>query len=96
MDSLQPFIVALLVPGCALYAAWKLMPAAARRAFAAALLRVPGLPAPFAAALRLRANAATGCGCDGCDHAERTPAATAVAPGNALQPITFHRRPPPR
>ena len=96
MHSLQPLIVALLVPGCALYAAWKLMPAAARRAFAGALLRVPGLPAPFAAALRLRAHAATGCGCDGCDHAERTPAAKAAAPRATIQPITFHRRPPPR
>ena len=86
MHSMQTFIVALLVPACTLYAAWKLMPAAARRGLATVALRVPHLPARVEARLRRSAQAASGCGCDGCDHAEKKPAATAT------RPITFHPR----
>jgi hypothetical protein len=95
--ALQPMIVALLVPVCALYAAWKLMPAAARRPIALALLRVPHLPRSLDATLRRAAKASSGCGCDGCDQAEKKPAAAAGAPGPSgtagiAQPITFHPR----
>ena len=88
MDTLQNLIVALLVPSCAGYAAWKLMPSAARRALAAAMLRMGDLPRPIAARLRRAAQASAGCGCDGCDHAPKTPAAKMPGP----QPIRFHRR----
>ena len=91
MHSLQTLIVALLVPGCALYAAWKLMPAGARRSLAMSLLRLPHLPTPLAARLQRQAQAASGCGCDGCDHADKRPA----APRSAVQTIVFQRRPRP-
>jgi hypothetical protein len=84
MPSLQLLIVALLVPGCVVYAAWRLMPSAGRRALAAHLLRLPRLPRRLESTLRrAAAQAASGCGCDGCDHAEPMP---------AQQPITFHPR----
>ena len=86
---MQTWIVALLVPLCALYAAWKLMPSVARRSLARAMLRMPHLPRPLDAALHRAAKAATGCGCDGCDHGGTRPAAS-VAPA---QTITFHSRP---
>ena len=82
---LQSMIVALLVLGCTAYAAWKLMPAAAQRALAAAMLRLP-LPAALAAWCRQAAQAPSGCGCSGCDHATIKP-----RPGTA-QAITFHPR----
>ena len=88
--NIQSGVVALIVGACLLYAVWTLMPAAARRALAGALLRLP-LPAPLAARLMKTANAASGCGCDGCD---RAPVATAAAaPKRAEQPIRFHPRP---
>ena len=83
---MQVLIVALLVIGCATYAAWTLMPAAARRAIASMLLKLP-LPEPFAAKMRRAATASSGCGCEGCDHA---PAKTAPP---APQVVTFHPRP---
>ena len=92
MISLQALVVALLVPLAALYAAWKLMPATARRALATVLLRWPQLPAPVVARLRRHASAANGCGCDGCDRAEPRAGAPKTAPP-AVQPITFHPRP---
>ena len=91
MHSLQTLIVALLVPGCAVYAAWKLMPGGARRALAASLLRLPHLPTPITARLHRHAKATSGCGCDGCDHADKRQA----APRSAVQPIVFQRRPRP-
>jgi hypothetical protein len=86
---MQTLIVALLVVGCATYAAWTLMPAAARRAIAWSLLRLP-LPAAFAAKMRKATTASSGCGCDGCDHA---PAKAAKAAPRAPQVVTFHPRP---
>ena len=86
----QSWTVALLVIGSAAYAAWTLMPAAARRALARATLRLP-LPDALAARLRRAAQGTSGCGCAGCDHA-------AVKPGDGdgkvipAQPITFHPR----
>ena len=82
---IQTLIVAALVLGCALYATWTLMPAAARRGLAQRLLRMP-LPAAVAARLRRHATSSGGCACDGCDHA--APPREASQP----QPIRLHRR----
>ncbi|MBC7484459.1 MAG: hypothetical protein H7337_21715 [Rhizobacter sp.] len=84
---LQSIAAALLVLGCSLYAAWTLMPSAARRVLAMALLRWP-LPEVLAARLRQSAQAASGCGCDGCDRAAPKP------PAASVQKITFHPRAP--
>jgi hypothetical protein len=88
---LQSWIVALLVIGCTAYAAWTLMPAAARRALAQAMLRLP-LPDALATRLRRAAQATSGCGCAGCDHAAVKPGdgQSEVMPGQ--QPMTFHLR----
>jgi hypothetical protein len=88
--SMQGLIVALLVLGCTCYAAWKLMPSVARRSLAAALLRIPHLPAAVQAGLHKNATATSGCGCDGCDHAGPQKPASKTA--GAGQPITFHPR----
>ena len=87
---LQDLIVALLVLGCASYAAWTLMPAAARRTLAGALLKLP-LPAGFERKMRLATVATSGCGCDSCDHAPAAVAAKAAA--QQPQVINFHPRP---
>ena len=84
---MQALIVALLVGGCSVYAAWSLMPAAARRAIATSLLKLP-LPNAFATKMRQAATASSGCGCDSCDHAP------AKAAPKATQVVTFHPRPP--
>jgi len=85
---LQSLIVALLVAACCVYVAWSLLPAAARRAVAVAMLRVP-LPAGAARFMRKHAvaSAAGGCACEGCEHA----GAAVKAP--AEQPVIFQRRP---
>ena len=88
---MQAWIVALLVVGCSVYAAWALMPAAARRAIASMLLKLPlPLPLPNAIAQRMRkaATVSSGCGCDGCDSAPTK------AASKATQVVTFHPRPP--
>lgn len=81
----QMAVVLAVVAGCALYAGWALMPAAARRWMARALLRwpLPGFMAQFFRKAAQRAGSA--CGCDGCD----------VPPAAAPQehPIRIHRRP---
>ena len=84
---MQTLIVALLVAGCFVYAAWTLMPAAARRAIALSLLKLP-LPGVFAQKLRKATTASSGCGCDGCDHAP----AKAAAPKQREQVVTFQPR----
>ena len=86
---MQALIVTLLVVGCSVYAAWKLMPAVARRGIASALLKLP-LPAAFAVRMQKAATVASGCGCDGCDSA----APKAAAPKTGPQVMTFHPRPP--
>jgi hypothetical protein len=86
---MQTSIVALLVFGCAVYAAWTLMPAVARRALATALLKLP-LPKALAGRLRRAATTFAACGCDGCDHA---PAKAVPA---APQVVRFHPRVRPR
>jgi len=86
----QTIVVALLVAGCAVYAAWALMPAAARRGVAVALLKrpLPGLAARF---LRRHAESASGCGCDGCDRNVAAPPAAARPPAQGA-PLVFHPR----
>ena len=83
--SAQALVVTVLVLGCSGYAAWTLMPSAARRAIARQLLRLP-LHKSLTRPLRRAMQAPSGCGCDGCDHA---PAKT---PQAVVQPITFQRR----
>ena len=87
---LQSMIVAVLVIGCAAYAAWSLRPAAGRRALAGALLRLP-LPVALAARCRKAAAAPSGCGCSGCDRGGAVPP-TGTAREVPTQAITFHRR----
>ena len=82
---MQSMIVALIVLGCSGYVVWTLMPAAARRSAAIALLRLP-LPARLTVRLRKAAQASSGCGCSGCDRA-----ATKPVPGTTRS-ITFHPR----
>ncbi|HMC17348.1 MAG TPA: DUF6587 family protein [Albitalea sp.] len=82
--DLQSFVVALIVMGCSAYAAWSLMPAAARRAIATTVLRLSlpeFLAKPFAKALK----PASGCGgCDSCGDEAAKPA--------AMQTVKFHPR----
>ena len=91
--SIQSIIVALLVLGCSARAVWTLMPAAARRVLASAMLRWP-LPEPLAARLRGCAQPASGCasGCASCDQA--APKSTPGSSPGAPQKITFHARRP--
>jgi hypothetical protein len=83
--AFQTLIVAVLVSGCVVYAAWSLMPGAAKRLLAKGLLRWP-LPRAVHTRLQTLANAAGGCGCSGCDRAPlKTPAVVG-------QPLVFHPR----
>ena len=85
---MQSVIVVLLVAACSFYALWTLMPSSARRSLAIGMLRIPHLPRRIEARLQKSAQAASGCGCDGCDRSEKKPAANAPA----QQTITFHPR----
>ena len=85
---MQLLIVVLLVTACSAYALWTLMPSAARRSLAITLLRLPHLPRRIEARLQKAVQAASGCGCDGCDRSEKKPAASAPA----QHKITFHPR----
>jgi len=81
----QSLIVALIVGACAGYTLWALLPSAGRRRLAGSALRLP-LPVLVLAALRRAAQAATGCACDGCEHASPRPAV------GSAQRVTFHPR----
>jgi hypothetical protein len=85
----QTLIVALLVAGCSVYAAWRLMPSAARRGVATLLLRLP-LPARLSTALQKLLVADSGCGCDGCDKS--TLKKNSATDTTGAQPIRFHPR----
>jgi len=87
---LQTLVVALLVIGCAVYAAWALMPRAARRGIAAALLKLP-LPRPVAGFMRRHAAAASGGGCDGCERNAAAPPPAGRPPKQGA-PLVFHPR----
>ena len=80
---MQTLLVALIVLGCSLHALWRLLPAAARRGLARALLR-GRWPAPLARWLAHAAAAPSGC--SGCGRSTRTTAPAGV------QPIRLHRR----
>lgn len=81
--GVQGLVVAVLVPACAAYAAWALMPAAARRALARQLLRLVGPAGRVAAVLERAAKPDAACGCSGCDRA---------APAAREQPLHFRPR----
>jgi hypothetical protein len=81
----QSLVVALVVASCTVYAAWRLLPAAARRGIATALLGLP-LPEGIARFMRKHSVAAGGCACEGCDHA-------APKPESGVHVIVFQRRP---
>jgi hypothetical protein len=85
--SAQALIVAGVVLWCTMYAAWTLLPAAAKRAIATRLLRL-GVGWPLSGALQRALRPAGACGgCDSCGDAPQRPA-------GAEQPITLHRRTP--
>ena len=84
--TLQGIAVALIVPLCALSAAWCLMSAAARRRTMAWLAKWP-LPATWRRRLLKPGSELSACGCDGCARPD----------GNRPHPATgsivhLHRR----
>ena len=89
---IQELVVALLVPGCGAYAAWRLLPGSAQRSVTVGLLKLPHLPGRLGAALRALAAPASG-GCGGCENAPAVSALRAAGCGlRAEQPITLHPR----
>jgi len=87
---IQTVVAFCLVAGCAGYATWTLLPAAARRGIAVALLKRP-LPA-FAVRFLQRHAQASGCGCDGCDrNVAPSPAADRSSSAQGA-PLVFHPR----
>jgi hypothetical protein len=92
--GLQSFLVLVLVVCSFVYAAWTLMPQAARRGLAQGLLRWP-LPLSFASYLQQAARAPAGCNCSGCDRAPaNAKKGDRGGPMNALlvKPLVFHPR----
>jgi hypothetical protein len=79
----QSLVVAVVVLACATYAAWTLMPAAARRAVAGLVLRL-ALPERVARPFRKALAPAGACG--GCDSCGDAGAAAKV------KTIAIHRR----
>ncbi|HEX6706682.1 MAG TPA: DUF6587 family protein [Albitalea sp.] len=70
---MQGLIVALIVVACMGYAAWTLMPSAARRALAGMLLKV-SWPAWMSGPLRRASQPGSGCGgCGSCGDATVKP-----------------------
>ena len=87
---LQSIVATLLVVGCALYATWTLLPATGRRGIATTLLKRP-LPGAAVRFLRRHADAASGCGCDGCDRNLAAPPPAGGSPAQGA-PLVFHPR----
>jgi ferrous iron transport protein B len=81
----QTLIAALLVLVCSGYAAWTLMPSAARRALATWLLGM-SLPQRLTRLLTTAAAPASACSCSGCDRA------TSAIATRATQAVQIHRR----
>jgi len=80
---MQSVVVGLIVVVCATYAAWTLMPSAARRGVATLVLKL-ALPDRLARPFRKTLSTAGGCGgCDSCGDA---------AAAAKIKPVTFHRR----
>ena len=91
--DLQILIVALVVAGSFVYAAWSLMPQVLRRVLAAQLLRLP-VPARWRVALGRAAQTSGGCNCSGCPGAPgQGVSKNRVDPTSpaAAQPLIFHR-----
>jgi hypothetical protein len=92
---MQELMVTLIVVWCCAYAAWALLPDAARRGCARRLLSL-GLPAPLQRWLQRTTSSPTGCACDGCDVKKPgSPASSssrqAMSSAPAEQPIRIHR-----
>ena len=87
---IQTVVALCLVVSCAVYAAWTLLPAAARRGIAVALLKRP-LPGFAARFFQRHAQAASGCGCDGCDRNVAAPLPTEASSAQGA-PLVFHPR----
>lgn len=90
----QSVMVGVVVAGSFVYAAWSLMPRAARRALAQGLLRWP-MPRSLTILLRQAAQAQAGCNCSGCDRAPsniKKRGKLSVAQAAATQPLVFHPR----
>jgi hypothetical protein len=82
---LQQAAVALLVVGCALFAAWRLASLRLRLATLAALARVPGVgDGEWLARWRARLAASSG-GCGGCAHNVKPDAASRNQTPGALR-----------
>jgi hypothetical protein len=87
--STQGLIVALIVVASGAYAAWTLMPSAARRAIATRVLRL-ALPDAFAKPFRKAVQPAGACGgCGGCGDSAATPSTRKAPPV-----VRLHRRMP--
>lgn len=80
------------VVGCSfIYAAWSLMPQAARRVLADGLLRLP-LPRLLSGYLQKVTQASAGCHCSGCDHAPTKGGPSPRVRLAGAQPLIFHPR----
>jgi|HubBroStandDraft_3_1064219.scaffolds.fasta_scaffold19133_3 hypothetical protein len=82
---LQQVAVALLVVGCALFAAWRLASLRARLATLAALARLPGVGGSEWLARRRARLAASSGGCGGCAHNLKPDAASRNQTPGALR-----------
>ena len=90
--GLQILIVALVVAGSFVYAAWCLMPQVLRRGLAAWLLCLP-VPARWLAPLHKAAQTSGGCHCSGCDRAPGQGASRSLSEPTrpaVAQPLIFH------
>lgn len=90
MDS-ESLLVFTLVSACFVYAAWTLLPQAARRALSTGLLHLP-LPRRWAAYLQKMKQATALCQCSGCEHAPVTSGTPQKAGPTLAQPLVFHLR----
>lgn len=85
----QNLLVFLIVGACSGYAAWTLMPHAARRAIASRLLRL-ALPPWLAKPLRRTTQSTSACGgCNSCGDGDSPASSTPQA-----HKVTLHRRLP--
>jgi hypothetical protein len=92
--DVQSLAVFVVVSCCFVYAAWSLMPQAARRALANGLLHLP-LPRQLVFTLRKAASASAGCQCSGCDRAQpevSPPGGAAKGSSSSQQVLVFHPR----
>jgi hypothetical protein len=77
---MQEVVVGLLVAGCVVFSAWRLLSARLRLRVLNAVSALPGAGrAVWLARLRQRSLSRSGGACAGCSHADVPPAATAGA-----------------